>query len=454
MAGASVEDGAVRKLRSDALAIFRTALEAVAAERLVSDVLAKEGDRIFGRARTGTFQRGSVYLFGAGKAAEAMARGVERSLGRRLAGGLIITKPGEGRSLRRTQVAFGSHPRPGVRSVSATRRIMRSLRGLEIDGRVLFVWSGGASSLLVHPRSGILLSEKIETLAGLMDAGADIHRINAVRKHLSAVKGGQLLRCLAGQPVTALVLSDVCGDDPSTIGSGPTFPDNTSFAEAIEALREFKVWSHCPASVRVLLRAGVRGEIAENPGRRDRLVRRVETIVVGTSRNALDAAVRRSRRLGYRTLIVGRQLQGDTATAARLHAEVAASFRGSTPCCLISGGETTVDLPTGHGRGGRNQHFVLAAALEFTAKPQLQRRRWVVQSCGTDGSDGPTDAAGAVADTFTLLRAAQRGKSAVDFLRRRDSYAFFRSLGDLIVTGPTGTNVMDLRVVLLGPAGS
>jgi hydroxypyruvate reductase len=266
-----------------------------------------------------------------------------------------------------------------------------------------------------------------------------------VRKHLSSIKGGQLARLAAPATVETLLLSDVVGDDLDVIGSGPTAPDASTFESAVAVLQKYELLRRVPASVRLRLEKGAGGGIDETPKAGDAIFRRVRHAIIGSNRLALDAAAREARRLGYRALVLSSEIQGDTRDIARVHAAIAReiALRGRPvrpPACVITGGETTVRL-RGDGLGGRNQEFVLAAALEIAGL-----RSVVVFSAGTDGTDGPTDAAGAVADGNTCRRRSD-GRAHLD---RNDSYRFFQPLGDLVMTGPTNTNVMDVRLLLIG----
>jgi hydroxypyruvate reductase len=439
------------KLRRDAIKILQAGLEAVDSQRLVRNAVARRNSHVFaGPHRLPVRPGGRIYVFGAGKAAAAMALAIEGKLDGLVAGGLVITKPGYEAPLKKIQVAIGSHPQPGAASVRATRRLLNVIRRVESNDDILFVWSGGASALLFQPRDGITVTEKIRTISKLMDAGADIHELNAVRKHLSAIKGGQLARHIPGAPAISMILSDVCGDNPATIASGPAFPDDTTFGDAIKILKKYQIWTKIPRSVRGLLQRGDSGKIAENPRVKDRIFRNKRTILLGTSRDAVDSAAGQASKLGYETLVLAQQLQGDTEEAARLHvvAAAVAARRASRPLCLLSGGETTIRLTARHGKGGRNLHFTLAAALLVEACRELHGTS-VVLSAGTDGTDGPTEAAGAIADHSTLARAARLRLDPERFLKRQDSYTFFKKVGDLVITGPTNTNVMDLRIVLV-----
>jgi hydroxypyruvate reductase len=289
------------------------------------------------------------------------------------------------------------------------------------------------------------LEEKQATTRLLLACGATIHEINTVRKHISRIKGGQLARLAAPARVESLLLSDVIGDDLDVIGSGPTAPDASTFASAGAILDRFEIRHRVPASVRTRIERGARGEIPETPKPADPLFARVRNTVVGGNRLALDAAARAARQLGYRTLILSSTIEGETREIARMHAAIAREISSTgrpvrPPACIVTGGETTVTIK-GDGLGGRNQEFVLAAALDIAGLPRV-----VIFSAGTDGSDGPTDAAGAIADGRTLARNPEARRS----LDRNDSYHYFQPLGDLVITGPTNTNVMDVHLILVG----
>jgi len=297
------------------------------------------------------------------------------------------------------------------------------------------------------PAEPIALAEKQATTQLLLACGATIHEFNCVRKHLSRIKGGQLARLAAPAEVESLLLSDVIGDDLDVIGSGPTAPDGSTFADAFAILEKFALVQRVPGSVRERIERGIRGELPETPKAGDPLFRRVRNVLVGNNRLALDAGARRARELGFRTLVLSSEIQGETREIARMHAAIAREIVSTSrpvkaPACIVTGGETTVTL-RGDGLGGRNQEFVLAAALEIAGLPNV-----VVLSAGTDGSDGPTDAAGAIADGDTL----RRNPDARHYLDRNDSYHYFQSLRDLVITGPTNTNVMDVRIFLVGAA--
>ena len=422
-------------LRRQALTIFRAAL---AAADPVDAVLRHLRSRNFSRYR-------HVYVVGAGKAGASMALAAERALGRRITAGLVNVKYGSTAKLRRIELNPCGHPLPDEAGAAGSTRIAEMAAQAGEGDLVLCLISGGASALLPLPAHPITLVEKQATTQLLLACGATIHEFNCVRKHLSRIKGGQLARLAAPAAVESLLLSDVIGDDLDVIGSGPTAPDASTFGDALAILRKFDLVNRVPASVRERLERGAAGELPETPKAGDPLFRGVRNVLVGNNRLALDAAAKCARGLGFRTLVLSSEIQGETREIARMHSAIAREIVSTSrpvkpPACIVTGGETTVTL-RGDGLGGRNQEFVLAAALEIAGL-----RNVVVLSAGTDGSDGPTDAAGAIADGDTL----RRNPAARGYLDRNDSYRYFQSLDDLVITGPTHTNVMDVRVILVG----
>ena len=424
-----------KTLRRHALAIFRAALVAADPADAVARHLAR---RSYDGFR-------NIYVIGAGKAGAPMALAAERALGRRLTAGLINVKDGHVAKLRRIELNQCGHPVPDARGVAGAERIAQMAAAAGREDLVLCLISGGGSALLPLPAAGITLEEKQATTRLMLGCGATIHEINAVRKHISRIKGGQLARLAAPARVEALLLSDVIGDNLDVIGSGPTAPDASTFGGAGAILDRYAIRDRVPAAVRVRIEAGERGEINETPKPADPLFGRVRNTVVGSNRLALDAAQRKARELGYRTSILSSTIEGETREIARMHAAIAREIARAgrplrAPACIITGGETTVTIK-GDGLGGRNQEFALAAALDIAGLERV-----VVFSAGTDGTDGPTDAAGAIADGDTL----RRKPDARAYLDRNDSYRYFEALGDLVITGPTNTNVMDVRLLLVG----
>jgi hydroxypyruvate reductase len=318
---------------------------------------------------------------------------------------------------------------------------METVSGAGADDLVICLVSGGASALLPYPAGEVTLADKQETTRRLLECGANIHEINTVRKHISSIKGGQLAAAAWPATVLSLILSDVIGDDLDVIGSGITAPDRSTFDDALAILDRFDLLERIPGAVRRHLEAGR----SETPKEDHPAFRRTHNLVVGSNDLALSAAAVRARELGYRPLILSSFIEGETRDVARVHAAIAKEIRASgrplrAPACVISGGETTVTIH-GKGKGGRSQEFALAAAIDIAGMPST-----VLLSGGTDGTDGPTDAAGAICDGRTISRSRLPAR---EHLAQNDSYPFFDALGDLIRTGPTGTNVMDVRLVLV-----
>jgi hydroxypyruvate reductase len=389
-------------------------------------------------------------VVGVGKAGAAMARAVEALLGDRLGGGHVIVKYGHGRPLTRVTLHEAGHPIPDAAGVEATHTLIDYVGGRGAHDLIICVISGGGSALSPAPVDGITLAEKQEVTRLLLACGATIHEINAVRKHVSQIKGGQLARLAAPATLITLVLSDVVGDSLDVIASGPTVPDTSTFAEGLEILRKYHLLEAIPPAVRRHLEAGAAKTMPETPKPGDRVFARTQTVLVGRNLQALEAACRQATTLGYRPLILSSAIEGETREVAKVHAGIAQEVLASghpiaAPACLLSGGETTVTLH-GQGKGGRNQEFALALALEIRHTPGI-----AALSGGTDGTDGPTDAAGAFVDWTTCDRAERLGLQPGTALETNDAYPFFDRLGDLLITGPTQTNVMDVRVMLIAP---
>jgi glycerate 2-kinase len=433
-------------LRSDALRIFSSALKASdPKEAVLRHVRVSDGVLFAGKRRYRLEAFRNIYLTGAGKASARMAVAVERLLGKRITGGLLNVKHGHVAKLRRIRLNECGHPVPDEAGVQGAQEIGNIAAKAGEDDLLICLISGGGSALLPFPAQPVTLAEKQDTTQLLLRSGANIHEINTVRKHISSIKGGQLAALAWPAQVLSLILSDVIGDDLDVIGSGPTAPDSSTFLDALAVLEKFGLTNLVPPPVSERIRAGVAGEIPETP----KSLERVQNLIVGSNQLALDAAAGAARGLGYRPLILSSFIEGETRDVAKVHAAIAKEVLSSgrpvkRPACVISGGETTVTIK-GNGLGGRNQEFALAAAMDIAAISGV-----LMLSGGTDGSDGPTNAAGALCDGTTIARAEKLGLNAADFLARNDSYHFFEPLGDLIKTGPTGTNVMDVRLALFG----
>ena len=381
-----------------------------------------------------------IFLLGAGKASGAMAAAAEEVAGDRVAGGFVVVKDGYGGHLRRVEIAEAGHPVPDARGLAASARLLEVARSAGEGDLVLFLVSGGGSALTLAPAPPITLAEKQEVTRLLLASGAAIGELNAVRKHLSAFKGGQLARAAAPAAVLTLALSDVIGDPLDVIASGPTAPDPTTFADALEVLARRGLSGRVPPSVARRLEAGRAGEIRETPKPGDPLFERVANVVIGNNALVTDAAAATARRLGYRTDLTTRELQGEARDVAREF--VARARRLPPPACLIAGGETTVTV-RGPGKGGRCQEFALAAALELEPTDRI-----TILAAGTDGTDGPTDATGAIVDAGSIARGSAAGADARRALADNDAYRFLRASDDLLVSGPTRTNLLDLYVAV------
>ncbi len=438
------------RLRAAAARILETALKAAEPERLVRSQLRVRGRHLQVAGVRHPLDRGKVAVVAVGKAALAMTRAAEERLGSWLADGLAVTT-GEG-TLKRVRVRSAGHPLPDERGLRAAAEVESLAQSLGREDLLLVLLSGGASALLPAPAEGVSLADKALTTSLLLRSGASIQELNAVRKHLSRLKGGGLALAAAPARVVALVLSDVVGDDLSTIGSGPTEPDPTTFAQALAVLEARGVIGDVPAAVRDRLAAGARGQLAETPKPGAPLFRRVATRVVGSGRISVAAGASEARRLGLRPVVLTTRLEGEAREAARvlvgiLRESVDRAASASAPVCLLAGGETTVTV-RGLGQGGRNQEMAVAAAQALHGFPAPA----VVGCLATDGIDGASDAAGGIVDDTTVARGAGLGLApAAVFLAASDTRNYLGPLGDLILTGPTGTNVADIVTLIATP---
>jgi hydroxypyruvate reductase len=390
-----------------------------------------------------------VLVVGAGKAVAPMAKAIEDLLGDRISAGLVVVKDGHGLPLERIRIQEAGHPVPDERGVAGTLEILNLLEGAGENDVVICLISGGGSALLTAPSDGVRLADKQAATRNLLACGATIHEINTIRKHLSRAKGGQLARAAHPAAVLSLILSDVVGDDLDVIASGPTVPDPSRFQDALEILERYAIWNRTPGPVRERLSRGATGRLAETPKPGDPAFRRSAHVLVGSCLRALAAAAHAAEQLRYQPLILTSRVVGEAREVSKAFVAIGKEILSSghplkPPACILMGGETTVTLQ-GEGRGGRNQEFVLAGAIALDGTERV-----VLLAGGTDGTDGPTEAAGAVADGFTLARASALGMRPFAFLKRNDSYHFFKPLDDLILTGPTRTNVMDVYLLLVG----
>ncbi len=414
---------------------------------LTSDVLSAAGTTYDLKG----FRR--IIVIGAGKGTASMARAVEDILGDRIEQGIIVVKYGHTVPLRKIVQREAAHPLPDEAGLHATADIMELLKKAGEETLVICLLSGGASSLLVAPVEGITLNDKRVMTDLLLSAGADIQELNSVRKHLSAVKGGRLAEIAYPATIMSVILSDVIGDRLDVIASGPTVPDSTGFRDALNVIHRYSLERKIPNGVFSLLHLGVTGVIRDTPKEGAVFFKKASNIIVGSIRQSIEAARVRAADLGFEPRLLTPELQGEAREAARFLAQTAFSvqerMKAGERRCLLSGGETTVTI-RGKGKGGRNQELALAFALEIGGREGIS-----LLSAGTDGTDGPTDAAGAVVDGTTAAKALQQGMNPGEYLANNDSYTFFRKLDELtgeqthLMTGPTGTNVMDLQIVFV-----
>ena len=423
-------------------------LASVDARMAVGRAISRNGEElIIGRRRYDLRRYGRVVVVGAGKATASMAQAVEQRLGPRLHGGFVVVKYGHGLPTKQIVVAESGHPIPDQSGQRAAARLCAMVAELGRRDLLIVLLSGGASSLLPAPVAGVTLADKQRTTQELLRCGASIREVNTVRKHLSRIKGGRLAE-LTEATVVTLILSDVLGDDLSAIASGPTAPDPTTYQDAVTILKRYRIWRAVPQRVRRHLDHGCRGMASETPKPGSSLFRRVHHYIVGNNAAAVMAVTRAAREEGLRTLVHRPALTGEACEAGKQFGAMARNIVREgrplqRPCCVVAGGETTVTV-TGKGRGGRAQEFAAAAALEIAGLAKV----WVV-AIGTDGTDGPTDAAGAVVGGDTVARAQHLSVDLVGALKRHNTYPALKRLQQLILTGPTGTNVNDLYLLLV-----
>ncbi len=440
-----------QSLQDHALAIWQAAVAAARPEDLLRQALADPSSSLW----TMLHEAPRILVVGGGKAGAAMSAAAEDLLADclpRMVG--VVNVPAEKvrplRAIRLHAARPAGTNHPTAEGVEGTRQILELVAGAGPQDVALCLLSGGGSALLPAPVEGITLEDKQQVTRLLHACGATINEMNAIRKHLSRFKGGRLAQQFTGRALVSLIISDVIGDPLDVIASGPTAPDPTTFADVLGILAKYRLLERVPAAVRDYLKRGAAGLVPDTP---KALPPQVTNCIIGNNAHSLAAACRKAEELGYRVLNLGSFIEGETRPVATALAGVVRSIRADgvpvpPPACVLSGGETTVTLSDDHGLGGRNQEFVLAAAAHLGAEGL---RQVVILSGGTDGEDGPTDAAGALADEQTWRKAASLGLSPNAFLARHDAYHFFEATGDLIRTGLTETNVMDVRVMLVGP---
>ncbi|WP_205509047.1 glycerate kinase type-2 family protein [Longitalea arenae] len=437
-------------MRNDALKIFSAAVRAVQPQYLLPRFMRWQQDRLLlGEQLFDQADINKLFIIGAGKASAAMAREAELVLDSRINDGVVVTKYSHAFPLNKIRCMEAGHPVPDENSLLGGREIIRLLKIAGEKDVVIALISGGASALVVDCPPGVLLPELQMVFNRLLQCGATIEEMNTVRKHLSAaIKGGQLMRTAWPATVINFILSDVIGDPLESIASGPTVADPSTFADAWDIVCKYQLLEKLPVSVIRWLQSGLNKEIRETPKPADPIFTKSFNYLIGTNRVALEAAAETARTLQYTPVIVTDAMQGEARDKAQELVAQVLQYNGPRPACLLLGGETTVTIKK-PGKGGRNQEFVLAALIALQEAFPDGEGMPVLLSAGTDGTDGPTDAAGAVVDAAVLKQAAQRGLTAEDFLLQNDSWNFFHQAGGHIITGPTFTNVMDIVVVLI-----
>ena len=427
--------------------IFREGIEKVLPGSLISGFIELKDNHLrIGKKHFISNSINNIFVIGAGKASAGMGFEVEKVLGHKINEGHIVVKYGHSCKLEHIEVTEAGHPVPDSRGFKAAEEILKIARKAGPDDLVICLLSGGGSALLPDFPEGSSEAEMMIVSELLVNCGASISEINTVRKHLSNIKGGHLARAVYPATLINIIISDVPGDPLDVIASGPATPDPTTFRQALDVLEKYNLTASVPDQVIKYLVRGIEGEVPETPKPGDPVFEKVSNIIVGNNKLALEGARQKSLEFNINPLIIDDQLQGDVTTVAVDIVERALSYNNNKkikPVCLLFGGETTVAM-TGTGKGGRNQHLALLCASLLKNHPGI-----TILCAGTDGNDGPTDAAGAVVDSTTFITAMSKKIDPVTYLREFDSYHFFKKVGGQIVTGPTMTNVMDLIIVIV-----
>ncbi|MEM2110277.1 MAG: glycerate kinase [Candidatus Bathyarchaeia archaeon] len=439
------------RAREIALEVIEKALEAVDPKKIIESRVNLKNNILNINGKTfdlKNFKR--IYVIGGGKASGSMAEALEKILGNRIEAGFVVVPHGTASEYqtKRIKLHEAGHPVPDESSVEGSKKLLSLAGCAEREDLVICLVSGGGSSLMSLPRDGISLVDKQKTTELLLKSGATINEMNTVRKHISGFKGGQLAEKAYPATIISLLLSDVVGDPLDVIASGPTVPDSTTFRDAVYVLKKYDLWHKIPESVRKVISDGEKGLIQETPKRDNPVFDKVHNMVIGNNRLACLSAMDELKKLGLTALFLSSFVEGEAKNVglilSALAKEIVTSSNPSPPPLgVVIGGETTVTV-TGKGKGGRNQEIALAAALQIKGIEKV-----VIASVSTDGIDGPTDAAGAIVDGGSIFRSEDMKLDARDYLKNNDSYSFFSKIGDLIYTGPTGTNVNDLSILIV-----
>jgi glycerate 2-kinase len=439
----------ISTMRNDIVEIFFSGLKAVEPGAAIKKYCRVDGEEfIIGEQSYDLKNYSNIFIVGAGKGTAPMASAVEEILGEKISGGIINVKYGHVTELERIKMNEGAHPVPDLNGQHGADAILDLVKKAGRNDLVIMLISGGGSALLPLPVQGLTLEDKQDTIRELLACGASIGEINTIRKHTSRIKGGQLAQAAFPAVLVSLILSDVVGDSLDVISSGPTVPDSSTYLDCMKIIEKYEIKNSLPKRVVRHIEDGLSGKILETPKRGDKVFEKTYNLVVGSNMEAVIASMEKAENLKYNTIVLSSMIEGETRDVARVHSAIArevlkTGYPVSPPACILSGGETTVTI-RGKGKGGRNQEFVLASVQYIDGEDNI-----VVLSGGTDGNDGPTDAAGAIADNKTLEKSKALGIDHESFLLNNDSYNFFKQLEDLFITGPTNTNVMDLRIILV-----
>lgn len=434
------------ELREHCQQIFEAAVTAVQPGQLIPEFLELKGNNLrIGKELIPLTATTKIFVIGAGKASATMAQAVEKIAGKRIAKGFIATKYDHAQPLEHIECLEASHPVPDQNGVIAVERTIAVVQEARQQDIIICLLSGGASALWADLPAGISLEALQQTSSLLLQCGADIAEMNTVRKHLSRIKGGQLLSYAPRSGWFSLIISDVPGDMLTVIGSGPTVDDTSSFEDVKKIIEKYKLADQLPSPVLHHIEKGIKGAIPETIKPGNAVLKNCSNFLIGSNLIALAAAKNEAQKLGYHTNVLESCLQGDTTDAARNLFAIYSSYRGNRPACFLTGGETTLQV-TGKGKGGRNQHMVLQVLHEMMTH---EIPGFCFLAAGSDGTDGPTDAAGAFADQLTLARMKEKGLLLANYLQQQDSYHFFKEAAALFKTGSTGTNVMDLSVAII-----
>ena len=444
-----LKSGETRVRREKILDVLTTALQSVDPAEAIRRCVRRDGDVLSVGERTYDLRRYErIHVIGGGKASSAMASAIEEIAGDRIAEGIVNVKYGYTANTDKIRLNEAGHPLPDENGLRGSQRMLELAQQAGPDDLVLCLISGGGSALMPLPVDGVSLSDLKAVTDALLRCGATINEINAIRKHLSQLKGGNLARAAHPAEIVSLILSDVVGNPLDVIASGPTVPDASTFADVLQIIEKYDLTDRLPTPVSERFRRGARGEIADTPKAGDDIFERAYNLIIASNGIAAEAAVRKAEQLGFHTLLLSTYVEGEAREVAKVFAaigrEIVASGRPvAPPACVIAGGETTVTV-RGDGTGGRNQELALSAAMEIEGLENV-----TIVGLATDGTDGPTDATGAIADGNTVGRAREMGLSPLACLMRNDAYHFFDALGDLLITGPTNTNVNDLTFVFV-----